>query len=295
MKEIVVLSGKGGTGKTSVAAALAVLALNDTVIADCDVDAANLHLLLTPDYHRSIDFYGGNLAEISPDECTNCGLCAGKCRFDAIVPGNGSYYVNPLDCEGCGYCAVICPQKAIRLTVRNSGSLYISRTRIGATLVHARLFPGAENSGKLVARVKEEARIQAKTNGKSFILVDGSPGIGCPVISSLAGANYVLLVTEPTISGLHDLRRIYDLIRRFRIPAGCVINKYDLNTDVTRQIKQELKALNICHLADIPYDTSFVTSMIDGKTVVESDSVIGQQIRELWTNIQKILKNSDTI
>ncbi|MQY78756.1 MAG: (4Fe-4S)-binding protein [Bacteroidetes bacterium] len=269
MKEIVVISGKGGTGKTSITASFAYLGGKDIVVADCDVDAADMHLLMKPDFAKSEDFYSGEIAIINQDICTACGKCADVCRFDAIPVINNQYIVQPLDCEGCGYCARICPVEAIKMEVQNVGRWYISNTRVGNILVHAKLGIGAENSGKLVAKVKNEAKQIAKENNKDFIIVDGSPGIGCPVVSSLSGANFVVLVTEPTVSGLHDLKRVYELVKKFNIRSGCIINKSDLNTQVSAEIEEFLKKENIIHFSNLPYDEAFTNAMTNGQTIVE--------------------------
>ena len=269
MKEIVVISGKGGTGKTSITASFAYLGGKDIVVADCDVDAADMHLLMKPDFAKSEDFYSGEIAIINQDICTACGECADVCRFDAIPVINDQYIVQPLDCEGCGYCARICPVEAIKMEVQNVGRWYISNTRVGNILVHAKLGIGAENSGKLVAKVKNEAKQIAKENNKDFIIIDGSPGIGCPVVSSLSGANFVVLVTEPTISGLHDLRRVYELVKKFNIKAGCIINKSDINPQVSGEIEEFLKKENIIHFSNLPYDEAFTNAMTNGQTIVE--------------------------
>jgi len=269
MKEIVVISGKGGTGKTSITASFAYLGGKDIVVADCDVDAADMHLLMKPDFAKSEDFYSGEIAIINQDICTACGECADVCRFDAIPVINNQYIVQPLDCEGCGYCARICPVEAIKMEVQNVGRWYISNTRVGNILVHAKLGIGAENSGKLVAKVKNEAKQIAKENNKDFIIVDGSPGIGCPVVSSLSGANFVVLVTEPTVSGLHDLKRVYELVKKFNIKAGCIINKSDINPQVSGEIEEFLKKENIIHFSNLPYDEAFTNAMTNGQTIVE--------------------------
>ena len=269
MKEIVVISGKGGTGKTSITASFAYLGGKDIVVADCDVDAADMHLLMKPDFAKSEDFYSGEIAIINQDICTACGECADVCRFDAIPVINNQYIVQPLDCEGCGYCARICPVEAIKMEVQNVGRWYISNTRVGNILVHAKLGIGAENSGKLVAKVKNEAKQIAKENNKDFIIVDGSPGIGCPVVSSLSGANFVVLVTEPTVSGLHDLKRAYELVKKFKIKAGCIINKSDINPQVSGEIEEFLKKENIIHFSNLPYDEAFTNAMTNGQTIVE--------------------------
>ena len=269
MKEIVVISGKGGTGKTSITASFAYLGGKDIVVADCDVDAADMHLLMKPDFAKSEDFYSGEIAIINQDICTACGECADVCRFDAIPVINNQYIVQPLECEGCGYCARICPVEAIKMEVQNVGRWYISNTRVGNILVHAKLGIGAENSGKLVAKVKNEAKQIAKENNKDFIIVDGSPGIGCPVVSSLSGANFVVLVTEPTVSGLHDLKRAYELVKKFKIKAGCIINKSDINPQVSGEIEEFLKKENIIHFSNLPYDEAFTNAMTNGQTIVE--------------------------
>jgi MinD superfamily P-loop ATPase len=251
VREIVVLSGKGGTGKTSLAAAFSFLGGDDLIVADCDVDAADMHLLLQPDFNHAQEFCSGLLAEIHPEKCTGCGICAEVCRFEAIAFINDCFAVEPLNCEGCGYCRRVCPENAITMAERHVGEWYVSNTKLGNPMVHARLGIGAENSGKLVAQVKNEARRIAGEQGKNIILVDGSPGIGCPVISSLSGADFVVLVTEPTLSALHDLKRIYQLVKRFNIRAGCIINKADLNIQVASRIEYLLDEEEI-----MEYDTS---------------------------------------
>jgi len=294
MNEIVILSGKGGTGKTSIAASFAVLAGNEAVIADCDVDAANMHLLLKPDFEKSYEFYSGKLAIINQDFCIQCGKCLDICRFDAIQLLHGLYQINPVDCEGCGYCDKVCPNHAISMNDRKSGNVYISNTKAGSVMVHARLDIGAENSGKLVAKVKNEAKELAANTNKQFILVDGSPGIGCPVVSSLSGANYVVLVTEPTMSGMHDLKRVYAIIKKFRIKAGCIINKYDLNIEKTSEIKAYMTEENIEYLAEIPYDSMFSTAMIEGKTIVEMQSPINSMLIDIWNKLKEQLTVRNT-
>jgi MinD superfamily P-loop ATPase len=269
MKEIVVISGKGGTGKTSVTCALAFIDPDSLVLADCDVDAADVHLIMKPTAITSEDFHSGIKAVIDSNKCISCGACARVCRFEAISHAGSSYTVNPLDCEGCGYCYQVCPAKAIELPIQKVGNCYTSLTRIGSHMVHAKLGIGADNSGKLVAKVKKEAKVVAEQTNKSFILVDGSPGIGCPVISSLSGADYALLVTEPTISGLSDLQRVFQLSAKFRIPTGCIINKADLNPDVARQIINFLNTSGIKHIANIPYDEDFSKAITLGKSLVE--------------------------
>ena len=293
MKEIVIISGKGGTGKTSISASFAYLSGKDVVVADCDVDAADLHLLLQPDFAKSEEFYSGEIAVIDQDECIKCGKCADVCRFDAIPVINDQYIVQPLDCEGCGYCARVCPTDAITNESQNVGKWYISTTKVGSMMVHARLGIGADNSGKLVAKVKNEAKQIAAENNKGFVIVDGSPGVGCPVVSSLSGANFVVLVTEPTVSGLHDLRRVYELVKKFHIKAGCIINKSDLNRQVSGEIEEFLKTENIVHIASLPYDETFTRAMTIGQTIVEyQEGELKEMLTESWNRIKQIVTKS---
>ncbi len=286
MKEIVVISGKGGTGKTSLTAAFAVLGGADVVVADCDVDAADMHLLLAPDFARREAFFSGELAVIDQSLCSACGECAAVCRYDAIPVIDGRYVVDAISCEGCGYCARVCPVEAITNVTQNVGDWFCSRIRTGTTMVHARLKIGADNSGKLVAKVKNEAKVTAEQQGKSLVLVDGSPGVGCPVVSSLSGASFVVLVTEPTVSGLHDLKRVHQLVKMFNIPAGCVINKADLNAAVLADLKSFLAAEGIVRLAEIPYDEQFTAAITNGKTIVEWDAKLAAMVSECWQEIQ---------
>ncbi len=289
MKEIVVISGKGGTGKTSITASFAYLGGKDIVIADCDVDAADMHLLLQPDFEKVEDFYSGEIAEIDPDICTDCGECAEICRFNAIPIVDGQYTISPLNCEGCGYCPRICPVEAITMHSQNVGDWYISNTKAGNQMIHAKLGIGAENSGKLVAKVKNEAKTIAGEKGKEFIIVDGSPGIGCPVVSSLSGASFVVLVTEPTVSGLHDLKRVYQLVKKFNIRAGCIINKADLNPKVEKEIEDFIKQENMVHIANLPYDETFTKSMVEGQTIVEyGESAIKEILIKSWEKIKEV-------
>ena len=289
MKEIVVLSGKGGTGKTSLTAALAWVADQELVVADCDVDAANLHLLLDPRIKESVDFFSGELAVIQPDLCTQCGLCAEVCRFAAITVRDSRHQVQGLDCEGCGYCARICPEQAIKMHSRKTGQILLSLSRTGCGMVHARMEAGAGNSGKLVARVKQEARQMASTTGAELVLIDGAPGLSCPVISSLAGADYVLVVVEPTVSSLHDLSRLYDVIRGFDIPLGAVINKSDLNPRVAIELKSFFGDHAINFLTTIPYDEQISAALSEGKTIAEINPHYVALIRDIWTGLCKTL------
>ncbi|MCK5052374.1 MAG: ATP-binding protein [Candidatus Cloacimonetes bacterium] len=289
MKEIVIISGKGGTGKTSITASFAYLGGKDVIIADCDVDAADMHLLMQPDRGKSQDFYSGLLAEIDQEKCIKCGKCAEVCRWDAIPVIDNKYLVQPLYCEGCGYCALVCPTDAISMNEQNVGKWYLSNVKTGTKMVHAKLGIGAENSGKLVAKVKNEAKAIAEKEGKEIVIVDGSPGIGCPVVSSLSGASYVVLVTEPSVSGIHDLKRVYELVKKFGIKAGCIINKADINTNKTNDIRKFLEYEKIDFIANIPYDEDFTKAMTMGKTIVEYNSGNIKQILEnSWKKIKKI-------
>ncbi len=288
MKEIVVISGKGGTGKTSITASFSILGGKDLIVADCDVDAADMHLLLEPDFGSDEDFYSGELAEIDQQGCTQCGKCAEVCRFDAIPVIDGKYVVDPLSCEGCGYCARVCPEKVIANHVNRVGNLYVSRIKTGTKMVHAKLGIGNENSGKLVAQVKNKAKALAEKESKNGILVDGSPGVGCPVVSSLSGATFVVLVTEPTVSGLHDLKRVHELVKKFKIKSGCIINKADINSDQGTKIKKFLEKEDITLITEIPYDENFTKAMTLGKTIVEHDDKLGGLITDAWGKIVKL-------
>lgn len=289
MKEIVIISGKGGTGKTSITASFAYLGGKDIIVADCDVDAADMHLLMQPDREISEDFYSGFLAEIDQEKCIKCGKCSEICRWNAIPVIDNKYVVQPLDCEGCGYCALVCPRDAIAMNEQNVGKWYLSNVKTGTKMVHAKLGIGAENSGKLVAKVKNEAKAIAEREEKEIIIVDGSPGIGCPVVSSLSGASYVVLVTEPSVSGIHDLKRVYELVTKFGIKAGCIINKADINVNKTNDIHKFLEDEKIDFIASIPYDENFTKAMTMGKTIVEYDSGnIKQILEDSWKKIKEI-------
>lgn len=285
-KEIVVISGKGGTGKTSITASFAYLGGSEVVVTDCDVDAADMHLLLQPDFKVSEDFYSGWIAEINQDECAQCGECADVCRFDAIPVIEGKYTVEPLSCEGCGYCALVCPAKAIEMKEANVGMWFVSDTKLKSLMVHAKLNIGSDNSGKLVTKIKNEAKSIAESEGKKIVLVDGSPGIGCPVVSSITGADFVVLVTEPTVSGIHDLKRVYEIVKKFNIPAGCIINKYDINPKINTSIIEFLQKENILYLSGLPYDETFTKAMTNGKTIVEySNDYLKEKIEASWDKV----------
>jgi len=284
MREVVVLSGKGGTGKTSIVGSLAAL-VRGKVLADCDVDAADLHLLLSPSVKQETEFWSGQVAHIDPDKCTQCGLCPDLCRFSAIK----DFRVDPVSCEGCGFCFHICPAEAITMKENLSGHWFISDTKYGP-LVHARLGIAQENSGKLVAQVRQQARQIAEERNLGYIISDGPPGIGCPVISSLSGASLALLVTEPTLSGIHDLERVLGVCRHFGVPAVVGINKYDLNEENTRQIEGYCTSQGIGVAARIPFDNAVTEAMVRGVPVVEySDGRVSQEIKKLWDSISRML------
>ncbi len=295
MKELVVISGKGGTGKTSIAASLAVLA-QPCVIADCDVDAADLHLVLSPRIQCREPFTAGKRARIKPGHCTACGKCEELCRFEAIKfdgPGNGkvprTFRVDTLACEGCGVCAWFCAENAIEFVPVVSGEWFISETRCGP-MVHAKLGIAESNSGKLVSVVRQNARVQAEQRGLHLVIIDGSPGIGCPVIASVTGASLVLVVTEPTLSGQHDLQRVVQLTRHFGIPLTVCVNKWDLNPEMSDRIEKYCREQTIPLAGMIRYDRSFTAAQIRAQSVVEaSQDGAAAEIRELWTRIQASL------
>jgi MinD superfamily P-loop ATPase len=291
LKEIVVISGKGGTGKTSIVASLAALAAN-TVLADCDVDAADLHLLLQPDVKEKYDFSGGKLASVIREKCIGCGKCAEVCNFSAVAlngPANDivekTYAIDPVSCEGCGVCFHFCPVNAINFEDAVNGQWFVSNTRFG-TMVHAKLGPAQENSGKLVSLIRKQAKQIADEQKKDFIIVDGSPGIGCPVIASITAADLVLVVTEPTVSGQHDLERVIELTGHFKIPTMVCINKYDINRKMTQEIETKMKSKNITVIGQIPYDTSVTKAQIAGQSIIEySNDGLSNQIKSLWQAI----------
>ncbi len=289
MKEIVVISGKGGTGKTSVTASLAYLAGSTAIVADCDVDAADMHLLMKPNTISTEDFFSGESAHIIQDICISCGRCEEVCRFDAINHKGMNYKVDPISCEGCGYCSKICPVKAIYNTKRKVGNLFVSNVKTNTKMVHAKLAIGADNSGKLVAYVKKKAKEIALQEQKDFIIVDGSPGIGCPVISSLSGANMVLFVTEPTLSAFQDLKRVLALINKFKIPACCIINKADLNTEIYLEIRNFLEEESIPLLASLPYSSIVSQKISLGEILTESQNEISVELQQAWQTLKTIL------
>lgn len=277
MREVVVLSGKGGTGKTSIVGAFAALAQHK-ILADCDVDAADLHLILKPELKEEHEFWSGQTAFIDRGVCTECGLCQDVCRFQAI----DNWIVDPVSCEGCGFCSRVCPVQAITMRENLAGHWFLSETRYGP-LVHARLGIAQENSGKLVAMVRKQARKVAESEEASYIISDGPPGIGCPVISSLSGTDLALLVTEPSLSGIHDLERVLDVCQHFGITTMVCINKYDINEDNTRRIERYCLTQGVEVAAKIPFDNVVTEAMVRGVPVVDyTDNGVTHELERLW-------------
>jgi MinD superfamily P-loop ATPase len=288
MKELVVLSGKGGTGKTSLVGSFAAL-VGSKVLADCDVDAADLHLLLRPNLREEHEFWSGQAAEIDGEKCTGCGLCQELCRFGAIE----DFRVDPVSCEGCGFCFRVCPAEAITMKENLAGKWSVSDTAYGP-LVHARLGIAQENSGKLVATVRQQARELAEKTGLEYAITDGPPGIGCPVISSLSGASLALLVTEPTLSGMHDLERVLGVCGHFGVRSLVCINKADINEENTRQIEDYCRSREVEIAARLPFDSAFTEAMVKGLPVVEyASGGLTDRIGALWKLIKKYLDEQE--
>lgn len=284
MREIVVISGKGGTGKTSITAAFAHLA-DGVMLCDLDVDAPDLHLLLAPVRQEIHAFHSGHVAAVDPLRCAGCGLCAELCRFQAVHRGREGFDINPMRCEGCKVCVRFCPSGAVDFTQKQCGEWYVSTTRFGP-MIHAQLFPGQENSGRLVALLKQEARQRAAALGLGMLLCDGAPGIGCPVISSLSGAHLAILVTEPTPSGRHDLERVVALCAHFRIPVAVIINKFDLNAKNAADIREYCQKEGHVLLGMLPYDDVVVQAMAGEKCVTELPAApFSRNLRDIWERI----------
>lgn len=288
MQELVIISGKGGTGKTSVTASFAMLAQNP-VIADCDVDAADMHLILAPRVRQRHPFRAGHEAVIRQEKCTACGDCRTLCRFDAVAlsagdGGNSIFTIDPVACEGCGVCVRFCPEQAIDFPERLCGEWMVSDTRCGP-MVHARLGVAAENSGKLVSTVRKEARRIAEENHHNLVLIDGPPGIGCPVIASLTGASLVLAVTEPTVSGEHDLQRVLSLTRHFDIPTAICVNKWDINPEMTERIETAAHLAGARVVGRIRYDRAVTQAQLEGKAVVETVAPCVEDIKAIWQQL----------
>jgi len=287
VKELVVISGKGGTGKTSLIAAFASLA-EGKVLCDGDVDAADLHLIMDPEVNERHDFQSGHTAVINQDKCNQCGLCRELCRWDAI---SDDFTVDPIGCEGCGVCCYFCPEEAIDFPLNTCGEWFISDTRFGP-MVHARLGIAEENSGKLVTLVRQEARKMAEEKNLDLILTDGPPGVGCPVIASIGGASAVLIVTEPTVSGKHDMVRVAQLAAHFKVPGMICVNKFDLNPDEARIIEDVAREKDLTVLGRIPFDPAFTRAMVQGKTIGEFNgrSEGCKAVKDIWENLARDLE-----
>ncbi|MCR5563359.1 MAG: ATP-binding protein [Desulfovibrio sp.] len=287
LREIVVISGKGGTGKTSLTAAFAACAAEggNAVLCDLDVDTPDLHIVLAPEVRESFEFRGRGKAVVAHPLCVACGECGRHCRFGAIVPGEGGKpVIDPLACEGCGVCKAFCPQQAIMLPEIICGEWHVSETRFGP-FVHAVLRPGQENSGRLVSLVKQEARNLARKIGRDTLLCDGSPGTGCPVISSLSGATLAVCVIEPSLSGKSDFERVASVCRHFRIPVGVVINRCTLNPDITEQLEAFCRQEGYAIFGKVPFDASLVRTTAAGLAATEEDTPLARTIRDIWQRI----------
>jgi MinD superfamily P-loop ATPase len=286
MQELVIISGKGGTGKTSLVAALASLAKNK-VLCDADVDAADLHLITNPRIVFRQDFQSGHDAFIRPSKCTRCGLCRDLCRWNAV---REDFTIDTIDCEGCGVCVYFCPEKAIDFPEKTCGEWFISETRFGP-MVHARLGIAEENSGKLVSLVRQQARKLAEEKSLDLILTDGPPGVGCPVIASMGGASAALLVTEPTVSGRHDMERVAQLADFFKVPVMVCVNKFDLNHESTREIQRYAQEKGYAFLGTVPFDPVFTRAMVQAQTIFEynTHSGAGEAVRRIWDRLREIM------
>ncbi len=296
MKQLVILSGKGGTGKTSVAAALAHLATEGAqkisiVLADADVDAANLELVLAPRKLAQEDFWGGKVAGIDQAACSGCGECVEVCRFEAIHETDGVYEIDPIACEGCAACVYVCPTEAISMTDQIAGEWYRSESRYGP-LFHAALYPAQENSGKLVTLIKQHAKLLALDDAHDLVIVDGPPGIGCPVISAASGADLALIVAEPSVAGVHDMRRILQTTEHFGVQSIVCINKADLYAEGTKEIETYCEEHGIEVIGLIPFDLNITRAMASGDpvTAYEPDGDASQALREVWKRVISVLK-----
>jgi len=288
LKQVTIISGKGGTGKTTITAAFAALAQN-AVLADCDVDAADLHLILKPEIKKTIGFHGLPVAKINENLCIDCKTCASHCQFDAITDDISIIYEA---CEGCGVCKLVCPVNAISMVQRDTGLLFESNTRFGP-MIHARLNTAEESSGKLVTEVRHHAELVAEQKEKELVLVDGPPGVGCPVISAITGVDLVVIVTEPTFSGIHDLKRVIDVAKHFEIPQAVLINKTDINLKKAKEIESFCHNHKIPILESIPYDTLVTKAMIEEKAIPEYDAGhVTAAVNRAWMSLTKLLKDS---
>ncbi len=320
MKEIVIISGKGGTGKTSIVASFAALTGSTgsrlrqgfvgqarlgphAVLADCDVDAADLHLLLAPTIRRREEFRCGHEAVTRQADCIGCGACLARCRFGAVIRSDGkedprkehAFTIDPTSCEGCGVCVWACPVKAIDFPERVAGEWYVSDTRHGP-MVYARLVPGGENSGKLVSKVREVARTLAEERQCDLVIVDGPPGVGCAVIASVSGASLVVVVTEPTLSGAHDMARVLELTRHFNIPAAVCVNKWDLNADMAGRIESDARQAGAAIAGRVRYDRAVTDAQVRNRAVVDlPGAAAGDDIKALWENLEGRQQTKETV
>ncbi len=281
MREIVVVSGKGGTGKTTLTSSFALLG-NDKVIVDADVDAPDLHIILSPRVIEAYTFKGHRVARIRKDLCDECGLCRELCRFDAIDEG---FSVDEILCEGCALCYFACPRDAVDMVERESGVWFVAQAKNGSIMVHARLYPGEENSGKLITTLKNRAREIAQDQGTDLILVDGPPGIGCPVISSVTGATDLVAVVEPTLSGIHDAERLLELAKHFGVRVWVVVNRFDINMELCQRIEEWASSKGVNFLGRIPTDPEIPKLQMEGKAPVEGDCLSGEMIAEIWEKL----------
>jgi MinD superfamily P-loop ATPase len=296
MKELVVVSGKGGTGKTSLVASFAALA-KSAVLADCDVDADDLHLVVEPEIKEKHDFYGGHKAVINQSKCNACGTCLDVCRFEAIMEtqdesGEFSYSVDPALCEGCGCCVQFCSNGAVDFPEKLCGVWMVSQTRFGP-MIHARLATAAENSGKLVSTVRQAARRAAEKAGRELILIDGPPGIGCQAIASITGASQALVVTEPTLAGAHDLQRVLSLIKHFGMPTAVCVNKWDINPEIAEQIERQARASNAKVVGRIRYDPAVTKAQMQARAIVEIDAPSAADIRSVWRAVMQTIEKEN--
>jgi MinD superfamily P-loop ATPase len=286
LKELAVISGKGGTGKSSITAAFATMVSQNVVLADCDVDAANLHIIMEPEIELSEVYIAGEKAVIDYDKCSSCGVCQGYCRFNAISFFEGRYIIDEISCDGCKLCEKVCPSHAISMEKSDKSRMHSGTFRNGK-MVYGRLEPGEENSGKLVAMVRSKCREIAKKEGIDTILIDSPPGIGCAVISSISGATNVLVVTEPSLSAMSDLDRTLQLLENYNIKKGVVINKYDLSQSVADKIINLCESKGIEIVGMIPFDREVVDAMVNRKSIVEWNpaSIVSKEIISIWNKI----------
>lgn len=286
MKQLTVISGKGGTGKTTITAAFATLSKSQ-VLADCDVDAADLHLILHPTIEKSEEFYGGKIAVLDKDKCQQCDACMEVCRFDAIE----DYVIDPISCEGCGVCVYACPEGAITMERHLNGHWFISKTRCGY-MTHAKLGIAEENSGKLVTLVRQQAKVIAEREKKEYVIIDGPPGIGCPVIAAISGVDLLLAVTEPTLSGMHDLERVVGVAKHFNVPVTVCINKYDINPANVSTIEAFCSKNDLDVAGKIPYDPRVTRAMVNKQSVIEYPcGEVTREIKKVWEKVEKKLNN----